>query len=434
MQKMLLSLNVAAALLCPLSALAQPEMSASAPLGAAKPISTLSTLPETLTLSAALAYAMQANPELAAAKREIQANHGARRQAGLWPNPELAAVIENPGNHQRSTTLQINQTLELGGKRPARVALAERNLAIAKNELAIKTAEIRAAVTTHFYASLIAQERQRVAQSSLELAQRASHAAQRQVALGKLAPLEATRAHIAESGGRVELAQANSEWQLAKQKLASSLGGKLAFATTLQGQFDTLPMLPSLAQLDASLPNSPLMRRAQLEYEKRMAMSSIEKSRQIPDVTLSIGAKREPQNGRQQAIVGLSVPLALFDRNQGNLQEAHSRVDKARDELLATQQRLQSELLQAQQRSSIAREEAQMLKKDVLPNAQHALELAIKGFEYGKFTFLDVLDAQRSLLQATSQYLRSLSEAQRASAELDSYLGDSAQALTSTSF
>jgi cobalt-zinc-cadmium efflux system outer membrane protein len=176
------------------------------------------------------------------------------------------------------------------------------------------------------------------------------------------------------------------------------------------------------------------MRRAQLEYEKRMAMSSIEKSRQIPDVTLSIGAKREPQNGRQQAIVGLSVPLALFDRNQGNLQEAHSRVDKARDELLATQQRLQSELLQAQQRSSIAREEAQMLKKDVLPNAQHALELAIKGFEYGKFTFLDVLDAQRSLLQATSQYLRSLSEAQRASAELDSYLGDSAQALTSTSF
>lgn len=422
MQKMLLPLHVAAVLLCPQFAQAQITMPAP---------------PAALTLPAALSYAMAANPELAAAKREIEANDGALRQAGLLPNPELSASIEEGSDSSassRSTTLQLNQTVELGGKRHARMALAERNRAIARNELAIKAGQIRAAVTTYFYASLIAQERQRVAQSSLELAQRASHAAKRQVALGKLAPLEATRAQIAESGVRVELAQAESEAQIAKQRLATSLGGKLPLAAQLQGQFDTLPSLPNIAHLSARLPHSPLMQRARLELEKRIAMSAMEKSRQIPDLTLSIGAKREQQGGRTQAMLGFSIPLTLFDRNQGNLQEAHSRADKAKDELAATEQGLQSELLQTQQRLSIARDEAQLLQKEVLPGAQNAFELAIKGFEFGKFTFLDVLDAQRSLLQAKSQYLRSLSDAQRASAELDAYLGESDQPLTRTSF
>lgn len=378
-----------------------------------------------LPLTAALRQALANNPDIAAARREVQASEGALRQAGVMPNPELSALVEDARQDSRSTTIQINQALELGGKRGARISVAEHSRRAALNELAIKSAEIRAAVTTQFFAVLIAEERLRMATASLELAQHASHAASRQVNLGKIPPLEATRAGIAESGVRVELAQANSELLIARQGLATAMGNKLAAEQQLQAEFHTLPALPSMQKLTQALARSPLMQRAQLEVDKRVSMSALEKSRQIPDLTLSIGSKREQQTGRNQAIVGISIPLNLFDRNQGNLQEALSRADKARDELTATENRLHGEVLQAHQRLSLAREEAEMLKKTMLPGAQQAYELAIKGFEYGKFNFMDVLDAQRSLLQARAQYLRSLSEAQRAAAEIEAYLGDS---------
>ena len=52
---------------------------------------------------------------------------------------------------------------------------------------------------------------------------------------------------------------------------------------------------------------------------------------------------------------------------------------------------------------------------------------AVKGFDLGKFGFLDVLDAQRTLLAAKGQYLRALGETHRARIELDRLLGASEQ-------
>lgn len=428
MQKLLLPLNVVVVLLCPLLVLAQDltvPTTAPYPSRALAPkVSTGPVVPAVINLRGALAYALASNPEIAIARREIQASEGALRQAGVTSNPELSAIVEDARQDTRSTTVQINQLLELGGKRGARISVAERNRAAAMNELAIKSAEVRATVTTNFYAVLIAQERLRLATSSLELAQRASHAVSRQVALGKVPPLEAARASIAESGVRVELAQANSDLLISRQRLAVALGGVLSINQQLQGEFNTLPTLPTMQKLTQDLSQSPLIQRARIELDKRVAMSELEKRRQIPDLTISIGAKREQQTGRNQAIVGFNIPLSLFDRNQGNLQEALSRTDKARDELTSTENRLLSEVLQAHQRLSLARDEADLLQKEVLPGAQNAFDIAIKGFEYGKFNFMDVLDAQRSLLQAKTQYLRSLSEAQRAATEIEAYIGD----------
>jgi cobalt-zinc-cadmium efflux system outer membrane protein len=73
----------------------------------------------------------------------------------------------------------------------------------------------------------------------------------------------------------------------------------------------------------------------------------------------------------------------------------------------------------------MARQEASALQKEILPGAQSAYDAAATGFEFGKFSFLDVLDAQRTLLQAKSQYLGALSEAHRAAAEIDRILGAS---------
>lgn len=182
---------------------------------------------------------------------------------------------------------------------------------------------------------------------------------------------------------------------------------------------------PSLAPADLveKLRNAPALNQARAELDRRLALAQIERSRRTPDVTLNLGVKRSEEVGRNQAVVGVSVPLPLFDTNRGNITESLRRIDRARDDVAAAEIRLQNEFAQATENLSALRQEALSLQTDVLPGAQSAYDAATKGFEYGKFGFLDVLDAQRTLLQAKSQYLRVLSDAHRAAADIDRLLG-----------
>jgi len=129
--------------------------------------------------------------------------------------------------------------------------------------------------------------------------------------------------------------------------------------------------------------------------------------------------------------VSISMPLPLFDRNQGNIGAAQERAYQAQDELNAVHIRLKSELSQAHMRLRTARQQFELLRNDMLPSAQSAYEAASKGFELGKFTFLDVLDAQRSLFQARSQYLSALSQANQAAAEIARIVGDGSAVIPS---
>ena len=85
---------------------------------------------------------------------------------------------------------------------------------------------------------------------------------------------------------------------------------------------------------------------------------------------------------------------------------------------------LNRELGQTHGRLSTSITEAEMLKSEVVPAAQRAYEATTKGFELGKFSFLEVLDAQRTFFQAKSQYLRSLADTHRAAAAIDRLLGE----------
>ena len=116
--------------------------------------------------------------------------------------------------------------------------------------------------------------------------------------------------------------------------------------------------------------------------------------------------------------------LFRSDRNQGNLLEALRREDKSRDELAAADIQLKSAVAQAWGRLDTADVQARTLRDQVLPGAQSAYDAATKGFELGKFNFIDVLDAQRTLFQAKAQYLRAHGEAHRAAADIDRLLGD----------
>ncbi|MDH4235074.1 MAG: TolC family protein, partial [Gallionella sp.] len=340
-------------------------------------------------------------------------------------NPEFSALIEAASRATpRTTTLQLTQPIELGGKRGARIEAAERGREAALAELGAKRAEIRAAVAAVFFDVLVAQERLRLARASVELAQRATEAASRRVTAGKVPPVEETKARVAEAGARVELALAASGLSTARKRLAATWGNPAPRFERVEGNPEALPPLPALADLNGRLATSPNLLRARIEIDRRQALVEVERSRRIPDVSVSLGAKRNEYSGFNQALFELSVPLPMFDRNQGNVLEALRRTDKARDELTAAETRLSYELALAHERLSSAHQEVELLQREILPGAQGAYAAASKGFELGKFSFLEVLDAQRTSFQAQSQYLRALAEAHSSSAEIERILGE----------
>ncbi|MGB7196484.1 MAG: TolC family protein [Collimonas pratensis] len=376
-----------------------------------------------LTLRQALQQAFQNNPDLAVAALEVKAVEATILQAGVRPNPEVSALLEDTRKATRTTTLQLNQTLELGGKRDARIKAAEKSRDAAQADYLSKRADIQGAVVGAYFAALEAQENLLLLKSSLQLAQRASEVAAKRVAAGKVAPIEATKARVAEAGVQVELQQANSALSIARRALAATWGDSAAAFSSVDGHINDLPALPDLVVLQERLQNSPAFLKTRLEVERRQALVQLERSRRVPDVTVSIGGKRVEESRLNQMIFGLSIPIPVFDRNQGNLQEALQRADKARDELRSAQLRLDGELRDAYERLRVGRQQVAALQGEILPAAQNAYEVATKGFELGKFSFFEVLDAQRVLFQAKSQALRALAETHRAATEIERVAG-----------
>ncbi|NUO87407.1 MAG: TolC family protein, partial [Cupriavidus sp.] len=239
----------------------------------------------------------------------------------------------------------------------------------------------------------------------------------------KVAPLEATRARVEQANAELELAEATGALQSARQLLAALWGDSVPRFAQAQGDLDALPSRPAPAALQAALEDSPLLAASRLAAERSRAEVAVQRSRQYPDVTVSLGAKRDNEANRNMAVLGVAIPLPLFDRNQGNLYAALRRADGAQDLHAATRVRLQGELQLASTQLSVSRAAAQTLQASVLPAAEQAYAAAARGFEAGKFNFLEVLDAQRTLFQARIRYLDVLARTYDAAASIDRILG-----------
>ena len=378
--------------------------------------------PAPIDLPAAIRLAL-AQPGLRATEHEVDASEADVDQAGRYPNPTLDYLREGQQAGTRTTTMQISQPIELGGKRRARVALAQEGVTLARSELAARRRDVRSDVIAAYYAVLVAQERQRLARSLVELARRSVEVAGKRVAAGKVSPIDETRARLAAVDASTELNQASGELAIARTELAALIGqpaDALALAASHAGQ---LPALKPLAILLASIDGAAPVQRARGQLAARQAQTAVERAARMPDLTLSLGSRRDDAIGRRQAVVGLSVPLPLFDRNQGALGAALRRTAKAEEELAAAQAAAASGFASAYTRYELARSEAMLLAQDVLPGADAVYALTLKGFEYGKFSFLDVLDAQRTLFQSRSRHWNALREGWRAYAEIERLAG-----------
>ena len=396
-----------------------------------KPETAASTLHESaaLTLRDALALALQRNPDLAAFGEERSATEAALLQAGALPNPVLDISGDNLRNARkaeagdRSTTIQIGQLIELGGKRAARMRAAEAGHDLANWDYEAKRIEILSLVAQRFVDVLAAQQRQTLAEEALALARQVSDAVARRVQAGKVSPVEETKARLAQAGAEVELEQARREGFSARGTLGALWAEPSPHFAKAVGDLEKPLSLPAYEQLAARVRNNPELARWAAELSRRQAGVDAEKAKTIPDLTVTAGITRFSQFDDRAYTIGLSLPLPLFNRNRGGILEASRRLDKASDELRAAEGRVLTELTRTYQRLAAIDNEIGTLRTVLLPGAQSAFDAATKGYQLGRFGFLDVLDAQRTLFQTRTQNLRALADYQRGVSEIERLVG-----------
>jgi cobalt-zinc-cadmium efflux system outer membrane protein len=294
---------------------------------------------------------------------------------------------------------------------------------LASAQLVEAKAKVRAGVISAYFSTVIAQERVKLVIDSSNLAARAADVVGKRVTAGKTSPVEATRASVDLANAQLEVGEAQAELQAARQTLAALWGDSAPGFGDVVGDMSAIPTLASEVELLEQVEASPALLASRLEIGRRQALIEVERSKAVPDMVLTVGAKRDNELGLTQAVVGVSIPLPLFDRNQGAVYEASRRADKAHDEYDAARVRLLVDVRMAATRLATAQASIQTLRETVLPAAQQAYDASTTGFEAGKFGFLDVIDSQRSLLQARARYLNTLSSAWQAATAIDRLLG-----------
>jgi len=194
--------------------------------------------------------------------------------------------------------------------------------------------------------------------------------------------------------------------------------------STAQGDLERSPEVPSFETLSERVADNPEMARWLVEIERRRASLEMERAGRFPDVTVRGGVRYIKPTDDWAFVAGLSIPIPVFNRNQGATREAQYRLAKTEEQRRALHVRVQAALANTYQRLSSARNEAISLKNDVLPGARSAFEATGEGFRQGKFGYLDLLDAQRTFFEAQARYTEAQGVLQKAVADAEGLLGE----------
>ncbi len=388
-----------------------------------------------VSLRDAVSLALMQSPSLAAYAWETRAREARLLQAGRPPNPAVSVLLEDLGAPQFAggglnepiqpqATIQLSQLIELGGKRAARERLAALNRDLAGWDYETARIDVLTNVTQAFTDVLVAQDTVTQIERTTRLVEEVQQGVGLRVAAGVVSPIEETRAGVAAASVRVELARARRALEAGRARLALLWGASTPAFTTAEGNLQAEPAaLPPIAALMNRLVQNPELVRWATEIVQREAAVAVERSKAVPDVSIIAGYRRFTDVGANAFVVGASVSLPFFDRNRGAVQEAQSRVAKAHEEQRAAQSRVGAALADAYGPLATAYDEVAILRSAVLPGSQQAFDAVSEGYRLGRFGYLDVLESQRTLIGASSQYLRALADYHRAVANVERLIG-----------
>ncbi|PZP83770.1 MAG: metal transporter [Azospirillum brasilense] len=145
----------------------------------------------------------------------------------------------------------------------------------------------------------------------------------------------------------------------------------------------------------------------------------LEKANAVPDPSVNASVRRLSISDDQAFVVGVSFPLPVLNRNQGNIARARAQLSQAQSETSAAELSLRNDVFEALETMANAYEHAAKFDQSILPSAEKAFALARDGYRRGRFPYLEVLDAQRTLFAVKEQRIATLNEYHKAKAELE---------------
>ena len=373
-----------------------------------------------LTLQQAFARALGDDPGLKATTEARRAADAAVRQADRRPNPTLDATAENLGGtglyqslDRTETTFSLSQKLEFGGDRQARTQLAERDAKAVRIGGEATRQDLLRDVELAYIDAQKAGADLEVAQARLALASEIVATVERRVEAARDPLMAGARSRTLLVDAEINVERARQADVAAKARLASFWLGTDDIAVDLAS-------FVSVGELSASADPSanPELARSVALQERADAAVDVERARARPDPTVSAGVRLFNDVDETAFVVGVSIPLGIWDNNSAAVDRASADRQRARYETEALRRSLERQAATARSQIEIARSEIGSLDARLLPSAEEAVARAREGYAQGGFSYLDVLDAQRVLADARLQRISALYSYHRARAAL----------------
>lgn len=378
------------------------------------------------TLESAVERALAASPRLVSAKADIRSAQGEAEQAGYRPNPELGFEAENVGGNGRYRgvdsavyTLGFSQKFETGGKRALRSEAAEQKISLRNIQLADEHLELVEQVTIAYSRLVATQEQLSLARERSELARELLNEVEERVQAAREPAIQRHKAQIALARAQLTEETLDRELKHSQQVLASFWLGHDESLRYDDAHFFALVEPVSEEELVEGLRRHPEFLYRKAEQKRQRALMKLEKAQALPDPSVQLGVRRFEETGDQAVVLGLSVPLPVFNRNRGNIVRSRAGLDKAASDRDNTWIALSNEALQALEDMLNAYRQALTLSATIIPSAESAFQLAREGYRSGRFPYLEVLDAQRTLFETRESHIEALKQYHVAKAKVD---------------
>lgn len=354
-----------------------------------------------LTLDDALASARTGSPGMEAADADVRATTAGRTVAGLRPNPSFQGQVENvagtgpyKGLSGSETTVGFSLPIELGGKRSARVAVADTRIGRARLGAVVALADLELQVTESYVEAVGADRRLQVAREQAAIAKEGLRVARDRVMVGATSPIDQQRAEVVAINANAAVERAQRSADVARDNLTRLIGRRVAgplditwfervggFGPTIAPSADgTLALAVAAAEL------------ATAEAQVRLARAN-----RIPDITLSAGARRLQSSRDTAAVVGVSIPIPLFNNGRAAIGQATAERDQVAARLRLARLDADRAIANAVADVANAATTARAANGPALAAAQEAARIARIGYGQGKFDQIELLDAERTL-------------------------------------
>ena len=372
-----------------------------------------------LELRDALKQAVSHNKELSAFEYRLGEQEGRVAQSGLLPNPELKVEVEDfvgsgtfNGVDRAQTTLSLEWVLERTIRRK-RVAAAEARSSLLISEAEILRLDVAGETAERFVTNLEEQAHLEKATEAVSHAETTVDVVRRRVRAGKAPTAELIRAEAELAELRLARDDVVHELAIAQHQLAAQWGEVTPTFESVRGDLLRVPETPGFEVFRARVEQSP--RVARLLSEERVAEASLRlaEARKWPKLRPRLGVRRYEASDDVALVAEVSVPLPIFNRNQGAVAASRAAVSRTRAEAVAARVRVSAALYQAYEELEHHVHRAQTLREEVIPRLARALAETRRGYEKGRYSYFEWRSVQIDLLETETQLIEASAAAHR---------------------